>query len=292
MAAGCAHAATRAQDSLPYGHAIAVDGQTRVYEQLAPEVSHGTPLGLIIALHGYSLNAEVMRTATGIAPAAAARDAVVLFPQGINNSWNAGICCGDAAKRDVDDVAFVRALIKRAESQFTIDPKRVFLVGFSNGGMLAYRYLCEHPGDVSGIGVASATNAYTSASGKTSRCQPTAPAAIIAVNGLADTIVPFAGGYNEELRINLVPPAEAVVASSINNCRTTRKVSSTEDGGSVPAGVTIVDGAECAAGAQRLVTVEKLAHIWTQDRAKYGLDETAVILDWLDGHGLAATRVR
>ena len=36
---------------------------------------------------------------------------VVAYPNGLSNSWNAGVCCGPSSNDDVDDVGFTRAII-------------------------------------------------------------------------------------------------------------------------------------------------------------------------------------
>ena len=58
-------------------------------------------------------------------------------------SWNAIGCCGAAAKANVNDVAFLEALVPK------VDPGRtrpIYFVGYSNGGRMAYRLDCTDPG--------------------------------------------------------------------------------------------------------------------------------------------------
>jgi polyhydroxybutyrate depolymerase len=68
------------------------------------------------------------------------------YPNGFGGSWNSGACCGIAAERDVDDVGFVNAVLEDVGRHTAVDPARRALLGYSGGGMLAYRLMCRpHP---------------------------------------------------------------------------------------------------------------------------------------------------
>ena len=58
---------------------------------------------------------------------------IVIYPQGIGNSWNGGACCGEAQDLGLDDVGFVRAVVADAMTRLCIDPDRIYGVGISNG---------------------------------------------------------------------------------------------------------------------------------------------------------------
>jgi len=111
---------------------------------------------VIIALHGYTGNAKQLQK--GLRSDAWARelDATVVYPQGLGarSSWNAGGCCGSAARSGIDDVAYVSRLIGSLRER---GAQRFVLVGYSNGGMLAYRVACERPDLVHEVAVVNAT---------------------------------------------------------------------------------------------------------------------------------------
>ena len=75
------------------------------------------------------------------------REGVTLaYPNGFGGSWNSGACCGIAAERRVDDVGFVNAVLDDVGRHTPIDADRRALLGYSGGGMLAYKLLCRpHP---------------------------------------------------------------------------------------------------------------------------------------------------
>lgn len=59
------------------------------------------------------------------------------------NGWNAGTCCGAAATREVDDVGALQVITDHAARRAGADRDRVALLGYSTGGFMVYRLLCE-----------------------------------------------------------------------------------------------------------------------------------------------------
>jgi polyhydroxybutyrate depolymerase len=96
------------------------------------------PTPLVLAFHGIGLNAEEMIRISGLNEQADISGFIVAYPNGTgeNKSWNGGHCCGEAAKNNVDDVGFVRALIDELAALINIDPSRVYATGFSNGAIM------------------------------------------------------------------------------------------------------------------------------------------------------------
>ena len=72
--------------------------------------------------------------------------ATLVYPAGVEGSWDAGKCCGIPSRQSIDDVKFIDAVLKDAADRVRVDPKREALVGYSSGGMLTYRYVCARPG--------------------------------------------------------------------------------------------------------------------------------------------------
>src|SRR5262249_49794212 len=124
------------------------------------------------------------------------RNFIVAYAQGLglaSDGFNGGDCCGEPAWIDhTDDVAFAKALRDQIAASYCIDPKRVHGAGFSNGGFMSYRFICEASdvfasvASVSGVlGVPPET------------CKPSRPVAMLHVHGTADPTVPFKGGGAE-----------------------------------------------------------------------------------------------
>lgn len=147
----------------------------------------GAPL--VVMLHGANGNAAAVREWTGW-DALAERDGfVVAYPQALDDRWNAGSCCRRSDSRKVDDLAFLHELRQHLIDEDGVNEGRVFAVGTSNGGMLAYAWACTRPGDLAAIGVVSGA--------MTMACDAPTPITVVAVHGTADDVVPLAGGTSE-----------------------------------------------------------------------------------------------
>ncbi|WP_431927734.1 alpha/beta hydrolase family esterase [Amycolatopsis tucumanensis] len=117
----------------------------RTYLAVRAESAH-SGLPLLVVLHGRGMDVRNMATRTGFLRFAENGLADVVYPAGIGQSWNAGSgCCGLAARRHVDDTAFVQAVVADATRAFGTDPRRTYLVGYSNGGRLAFHLACVSP---------------------------------------------------------------------------------------------------------------------------------------------------
>ena len=57
-------------------------------------------------------------------------------------AWNAGICCAFALR---NDVGYLVDVVNASSQAVPVDATRVYVVGFSNGGMMALRAICSAP---------------------------------------------------------------------------------------------------------------------------------------------------
>src|SRR5690349_9751260 len=106
-------------------------GVERPYRVVAPARVLGTSAPLVLALHGGGGVPRGMALMTRFDAAALREGFVVAYPAGLDRSWNAGACCGPAARGGVDDVGFVVALIDRFVERLGVDERRIFVTGFS-----------------------------------------------------------------------------------------------------------------------------------------------------------------
>lgn len=136
-------------------------------------------------LHGAGDDAEDAR-AYGWDDFADREGFVVVYPNGIGNSWNGGACCRTAAERNIDDVGYLSELSRRVSAEDGTDPLRVFAAGMSNGGIVAYAWACARPGDLAGIGIVSG--------GRLVDCPAPGPLAVVAMHGTDDQAIPLSGG--------------------------------------------------------------------------------------------------
>jgi polyhydroxybutyrate depolymerase len=240
-------------------------GLARSYRLFVPTQLPPGPRPLLVALHGYTGTAAAFEKSTRLDQAAGASGTLVAYPQGSSRSWDAGTCCGRAAADGVDDVGFISAVIDDVSAKFAVDPRRIAVAGFSNGGMMAYRYACARADRISAAVVMSGTLVAPA-------CTPSRPVSLLHVHGLADVTVPFAGVSRTPLDRSGFAGAQRVVASwgRLDGCGGW-STSSTR--------VTTVEAVGCRAGSRvRLVTSASLGHRWpvgTGDEARYGIDMTA-----------------
>ncbi|GAA2583270.1 PHB depolymerase family esterase [Actinomadura fulvescens] len=154
-----------------------------------------SPPPLVIALHGGLDDGKYIQKQSGLDALSDRHGFVVAYPDGFLRTWNAGACCSFARLTGVDDVAFIDRLITTLVNEKLADPRRVYLTGFSNGGGMAYKYVCERPGRVAAIGVVSGALATL--------CPSRPKVSLLAFHGTADFSVPYNGGGNLDFDVKL-----------------------------------------------------------------------------------------
>src|SRR5258708_6567969 len=155
-----ARAQTESVDGSTETRTFLVNGSQRSYRiHLPTGYSQLTMLPLVIALHGGGGNPEQFAKDTGFDQKADAEGFIVVYPRGIGllPTWNAIHCCGPAFNNKIDDVGFMRALIDELIGSQHVDPKRVYVTGHSNGGMLSYRLGAELSDKIAAISVSAGT---------------------------------------------------------------------------------------------------------------------------------------
>ncbi len=127
---------------------LQVGGLERAYFLLpALGVPAGATSPLLVVLHQDVSSGREIAVDLGLD--SLRRDGVTLaYPDGFGGSWNSGGCCGVAAEKDVDDVGFVMEVLEDVGRRTPIDRSRRALLGYSGGGMLAYRLMCDERPDL------------------------------------------------------------------------------------------------------------------------------------------------
>ena len=250
----------------------------RDYLYAVPEVGDGAPRPVVVALHGRAQSVEALRAVSGLEQLGAREGFVTVFPSGWDGAWNAGTCCVREAEPAMPDVEFLDQVLADLADRTPVDPTRVHLVGYSNGGMMAYRYACQRSAAVAGIGVVSGSMAASPdyADSGPHRCRPATPVSVVAVHGGEDRTVPYEGGAVAGSAGATVAPVRAGLdqAAVAAQCRTgtTSRVGASSR----------LDYTRCAGGAAvRLVKLHGHGHGWTRDSRRYGYDTTVGIWSFL-----------
>ena len=168
--------------------------RARPYDVVVPKSYDGTKaVPLIVLLHGYGASGMIQNIYFGLEPLAQSRGFLYVHPDGTVNGlgkrfWNAtDACCAGRSK--VDDSAYIMAIIDDVSAKYKVDPKRVYLIGHSNGGFMSYRMACDHADRIAAIvSMAGATFADPT------RCRPSQPVSVLQVHGTADKTIGYTGG--------------------------------------------------------------------------------------------------
>jgi polyhydroxybutyrate depolymerase len=163
---------------------------------MPPTPDDGTPLPMVILLHGVDrdrVTGEVQENYMKFLPLAQARGFLYCYPDGTQASngtrgWNNTPVPNDCLfPSRVDDVAFLRSLITEAVRAWDADRRRVYLIGHSDGGGMAWRMAHEESGLIAGIATLAGPDYLISRS-------PVQPVNILHLHGTSDNIIRYGGG--------------------------------------------------------------------------------------------------
>lgn len=230
---------------------------------------------VVLVLHGGTIDAVKMERLTGMDATADREGFIAVYPNGTGRfegvfTWNVGFGYGYALQNDVDDVGFLRELIKVLENSYSIDPGRVYVTGISNGGILAYRLASEAPDLIAAAAPVAAVTGGRENPGAPLIIfsAPARPVPIIAFHGKADAMIPYYGGQGTKSLTDTVyisVPETISLWAACDGCSTRARTETngngniskeTYSGGKDGAEVvlyTIVDGAHTWPGGNRLL---------------------------------------
>jgi polyhydroxybutyrate depolymerase len=174
------------------GASVSADGRTSNLH-VPPGYVAGHAAPLVVMLHGTSVDGLLEELYLGFGPLSDKYGFLYAYPDGTLDQqgmsfWNATDACCNYDGSTVDDSGYLSALIDAIKAQYTVDPKRVFVIGHSNGGFMAYRMACDHADQIAAI--ASLAGAMWE---DTTKCQPSEPVSVLEIHGTSDAEVIYAG---------------------------------------------------------------------------------------------------
>ncbi len=271
--------------------ALVVNGRQRSYRlHIPPGLVPSAPSALVVGLHGGGGNGANLQAKVGLDAIADREGFLVAYPDGSGRlddyllTWNAGNCCGYALDEQIADTAFLRAMVADIARTHSIDPRRVYATGMSNGGMMSYRLACEAADLFAAVApVAGALNLES--------CEPIEPVSVLAIHGTADQHVLFEGGapavkVDSHPRINSSVHYAMTYWAVRNGCSLEPRRSQ--------AGVVVHEVyTGCEAGlAVELIAVEGGEHAWPGavqfspqgDEPSQALNASEAIWDFFEAH--------
>ena len=149
---------------------------------------------LIVALHGFTASTSELMSLMDLSAEAYKRGVVLAVPSGTRNNdgltfWNATGSCCDFNGSGVDDSQYLMDLVKQVSSKVSIDQKRIYFVGHSNGGFMSYTVACNNSDKIAAI-----VNLAGSTYADSSLCNADHPVSVLQINGTADELIHIAGG--------------------------------------------------------------------------------------------------
>lgn len=153
----------------------------RSYHVLEPEGWDGeTPLPILLHFHGWMRQGDLVVRHKRIASATQKRGVLLVAPNGQHKTWNFW-------RAGTRDVPFADAVLEDVARRYPVDASRIYVSGYSYGGAMAWRFVCQSGDDVTALlGIAGTVDQ--------SEICPEAPREVRHVHGLADTVMDFPFG--------------------------------------------------------------------------------------------------
>lgn len=170
-------------------------GVERKYIVYGPLLKKPIKLPVVIAFHGGGGNAEKSIQFYDLHKKAEKEKFLLVYPEGYGRilnsgslgSWNAGRCCPPASKDNIDDVGFIREMIKKLNEDYKIDTKRIYLTGMSNGALMVYKLACELSDQIAAIAAVGGHDALD-------KCNPSRAVPTLHIHGTEDHCSSYNGG--------------------------------------------------------------------------------------------------
>lgn len=163
---------------------IDVAGTKREYIVYIPKnYSSDKKYPLLFAFHGLGGSMQGSYDNSKFHLLAETENFISVHPNGISSKWNA-----ITANNNVD-IAFTKALIEKLKNTYSIDSKRIYSSGMSNGGYFSFLLACEMSDQIAAIG--SVTGLMFKKA--LINCKPTKPVPIMQIHGTSDPVVDYSG---------------------------------------------------------------------------------------------------
>jgi polyhydroxybutyrate depolymerase len=167
--------------------------EIREYYVYTPDSLKGkTKRPAIIAFHGYKSDANGFRWLIAPDKWADKHGFVMIYPNAVNKSWNAGKGMGSQNKT-TDDERFAAELPSLIIERHNIAANKIYTMGFSNGAQMAAKLICHQSVQIAGA-------AMVAQSLNEEYCHPAYKVPVVVMHGMADPAAPYKGGGKFKVR--------------------------------------------------------------------------------------------
>ncbi|MEY2996985.1 MAG: hypothetical protein RIQ82_364 [Bacteroidota bacterium] len=168
------------------------NGLNREYLIHVPEnYDNSVPAPIVFNLHGYGGYAMDHLAYADMRILSDQEGFILIYPQGSclegSPHWNSFLS-GPDNKSDAEDIDFFSSLIDEISSNYNVDLERVYVCGYSNGGMMSYALACALSDRIAAIGSISGNMLDWP-----EVCAPTHPIPVIIFHGTNDEVLPYQG---------------------------------------------------------------------------------------------------
>lgn len=164
------------------------NGVQRSYNYYVPTTwNNAQQVPLLFVLHGLTQTGSGVMDITGFNDIAEQNNFIVCYPNGLNESWNANM---NVTFSSADDKGFLEELTAYFQTNFNTDPSRQYLCGFSTGGFMSHKMVCESSECYAAIASVSGNMSDT----VYTNCMPHGSPSVLHIHGTADAVVPYGGG--------------------------------------------------------------------------------------------------
>lgn len=178
-------------------------GHTWTYHLHVPSKASTAGAPLVVVFHGAGGNGRDYLTKNGWAALSEQEGFVVVAPDGLPamprlptnfrlnpRLWNSGQLQAKSPRAKINDIAFVNALLDDVARRISIDAKRVYATGHSNGAGMTFKVGAELPERFAGLATVMGLNSSEGA-------RPTKALPTLMLLGTRDPLNPIEGGERD-----------------------------------------------------------------------------------------------
>jgi polyhydroxybutyrate depolymerase len=202
---------------LEYYDSMVFDGLERTYFVHLPQnYNSSVSYSLIFAMHGGgALGYQGIEGQSQLSELSDLENFIVVYPEGLERlgfrTWNAGDCCPSASALGTNDIGFIDALLEKLKLEISINEKKVYATGFSNGGQLAYKLANRYPNKFAAVSaVAGVLQDFP--------FDPSRKVPVIHFHSYQDPTAPYNGGFSDAPFIDFeFPSVDSTLLLIANN---------------------------------------------------------------------------